>query len=104
MIFWLPPSSFATFTQIFLSWKNSLQAFFLRGIINAHPSLLPRWHGAAPIIHTILNGDVRTGVTIIGLSVGRFAIYILVLIDFIKCKKPEWEFICKRILKVEFGP
>ena len=44
----------------------------LRGMINAHPSLLPRWRGAAPIIHTILNGDSKTGVTIIDLSIGRF--------------------------------
>ena len=41
-------------------------------MINAHPSLLPRWRGAAPIIHTILKGDKKTGVTIIDLSVGRF--------------------------------
>jgi len=45
---------------------------FKRGMINAHPSLLPRWRGAAPIIHTILNGDSKTGVTIIDLSIGRF--------------------------------
>lgn len=42
------------------------------GIINAHPSLLPRWRGAAPIIHTILNGDVETGVTITQVSPNKF--------------------------------
>lgn len=47
-------------------------ANFKRGIINAHPSLLPRWRGAAPIIHTVLNGDRTTGVTIIDLSFERF--------------------------------
>ena len=41
-------------------------------MINAHPSLLPKWRGAAPIIHTILNGDVNTGVTIIELSIDRY--------------------------------
>lgn len=51
--------------------KKTIQ-MFRRGIINAHPSLLPKWRGAAPIIHTILNGDPRTGVSIINLSVGRF--------------------------------
>eukprot|EP00794_Sanderia_malayensis_P015036 gene15036-16589_t len=45
---------------------------FNRGMINAHPSLLPRWRGAAPIIHTVLNGDTRTGVSIMDLSIGRF--------------------------------
>ena len=34
------------------------------GCINIHASLLPRWRGASPIQHAILNGDVRTGVTI----------------------------------------
>ncbi|CAL1289914.1 unnamed protein product [Larinioides sclopetarius] len=42
------------------------------GIINGHPSLLPRWRGAAPIIHTILNGDVETGVTITQVSPNKF--------------------------------
>ena len=34
------------------------------GILNMHPSLLPRWRGASPIIHTILNGDPETGISI----------------------------------------
>ncbi|XP_035232040.1 methionyl-tRNA formyltransferase, mitochondrial-like isoform X2 [Stegodyphus dumicola] len=44
------------------------------GIINAHPSLLPRWRGAAPIFHTILNGDAETGVTITEVSAKKFDI------------------------------
>ncbi|KJV69610.1 methionyl-tRNA formyltransferase [Candidatus Neoehrlichia procyonis] len=36
--------------------------------INIHPSLLPRWRGAAPMQHTILCGDIMTGVTIIKVS------------------------------------
>jgi methionyl-tRNA formyltransferase len=32
--------------------------------LNVHPSLLPRWRGAAPIERAILAGDERTGVTI----------------------------------------
>jgi methionyl-tRNA formyltransferase len=32
--------------------------------LNVHPSLLPRWRGAAPVERTILAGDDRTGVTI----------------------------------------
>ncbi len=35
------------------------------GLINAHASLLPRYRGAAPIAWAILEGEVRTGVTII---------------------------------------
>ncbi|WP_339047746.1 methionyl-tRNA formyltransferase [Candidatus Mesenet endosymbiont of Phosphuga atrata] len=34
------------------------------GCINIHPSLLPRWRGAAPIQYAILTGDKETGVTI----------------------------------------
>ena len=34
------------------------------GCINVHPSLLPRWRGAAPIQRSIESGDTITGVTI----------------------------------------
>lgn len=33
------------------------------GIINVHPSLLPKYRGATPINQAILNGDTVTGVT-----------------------------------------
>ncbi|KJU85572.1 methionyl-tRNA formyltransferase [Candidatus Magnetobacterium bavaricum] len=33
-----------------------------RGCINVHPSLLPRYRGAAPIQWAIINGDTTTGV------------------------------------------
>jgi methionyl-tRNA formyltransferase len=32
--------------------------------MNVHPSLLPRWRGAAPVERAILAGDTETGVTI----------------------------------------
>ncbi len=34
------------------------------GVINVHASLLPKYRGASPIQHAILNGDKETGVTI----------------------------------------
>ncbi|RUS15295.1 formyl transferase [Jimgerdemannia flammicorona] len=37
---------------------------FPKGVINVHPSLLPKYRGAAPMQHTIMNGDVKTGVTV----------------------------------------
>lgn len=40
------------------------------GCINLHPSLLPRWRGAAPIAHAILAGDRETGMTIIRMDAG----------------------------------
>ncbi len=41
-----------------------------RGILNVHPSLLPRWRGAAPIQATISAGDAETGVTLIAMDAG----------------------------------
>jgi methionyl-tRNA formyltransferase len=32
--------------------------------VNVHPSLLPRWRGAAPVERSIMAGDLETGVTI----------------------------------------
>ena len=39
-------------------------------IFNVHPSLLPRWRGAAPIERAIMAGDDETGVSIMRLSEG----------------------------------
>lgn len=38
------------------------------GIVNVHPSLLPRYRGAAPIARAIAAGETETGVTILHLS------------------------------------
>jgi methionyl-tRNA formyltransferase len=35
-----------------------------RAWLNVHPSLLPRWRGAAPVERAIMAGDTETGVTI----------------------------------------
>ena len=39
-------------------------------IVNVHPSLLPRWRGAAPIERAMIAGDHRTGVSIMRLTAG----------------------------------
>ena len=39
-----------------------------RGVINVHPSLLPRHRGASPVAAAILAGDAETGVTIMLMS------------------------------------
>jgi methionyl-tRNA formyltransferase len=41
-----------------------------KGCINIHPSLLPRWRGAAPIQRTIMAGDKETGVCIMQMDEG----------------------------------
>ena len=40
------------------------------GCINLHASLLPRWRGAAPIQHAILEGDEMTGISVMQMEAG----------------------------------
>ena len=40
------------------------------GCINVHPSLLPRWRGAAPVERAIMAGDQVTGVSIMRMDPG----------------------------------
>ena len=42
----------------------------MHGCINIHPSLLPRWRGAAPIQRSILAGEEMTGVSIMQMEEG----------------------------------
>jgi methionyl-tRNA formyltransferase len=39
-------------------------------LLNVHPSLLPRWRGAAPIERSLMAGDPETGVSIMRLTAG----------------------------------
>jgi methionyl-tRNA formyltransferase len=41
-----------------------------RGMINVHASLLPRYRGAAPVQHAILNGERETGISIMQMEEG----------------------------------
>lgn len=41
---------------------------FSHGGVNVHPSLLPRWRGAAPIERCIEAGDKETGISIINMT------------------------------------
>lgn len=42
----------------------------LRGCLNIHASLLPRWRGAAPIQRSIQAGDIETGVCLMKMDIG----------------------------------
>ncbi len=44
--------------------------FFPLGIVNSHFSLLPLWRGADPITFAILNGDSKTGVSLMMIDEG----------------------------------
>jgi len=54
-------------------------------LLNVHPSLLPRWRGAAPIERAIMAGDRTTGVSLMrvtaGLDSGPVALWEEVAID-----------------------
>jgi methionyl-tRNA formyltransferase len=47
---------------------QSIIDLFSPGIINLHPSLLPKYRGPSPIESAIIHGDTETGVTIMQLS------------------------------------
>jgi methionyl-tRNA formyltransferase len=47
---------------------QSMIDMFEPGIVNVHPSLLPKYRGPSPIESAILNGDAETGVSIMQLS------------------------------------
>ncbi|MFC1484511.1 methionyl-tRNA formyltransferase [Candidatus Neomarinimicrobiota bacterium] len=47
---------------------DSLLTLTPHGAINLHPSLLPRYRGAAPIQHCLLNDETTTGITTIALT------------------------------------
>jgi len=47
---------------------QSIINLFEPGIINVHPSLLPKYRGPSPIESAILHGDTETGVSIMQLS------------------------------------
>jgi methionyl-tRNA formyltransferase len=49
--------------------KPILEAYPL-GCINIHPSLLPRWRGAAPLQRTIMAGDKETAIVIMQMNEG----------------------------------
>ena len=51
------------------------------GAVNVHFSLLPRWRGAAPVQRAILEGDERTGVTVMLMDEGMDTGPILATIE-----------------------
>ena len=58
---------------------------FPHGIVNLHPSLLPRWRGSSPIKSALLHGDVETGVSLMlidqGVDTGPLLAQKTVVID-----------------------
>ena len=57
----------AAYGMILPPWLLAMPRF---GCINIHASLLPRWRGAAPIVHALLAGDQSTGISIMQMDAG----------------------------------
>jgi methionyl-tRNA formyltransferase len=66
------PTSGSTHTLVVCAFGALIKEPLLseHEILNVHPSLLPRWRGAAPIERAIMAGDVHTGVSIMRLTAG----------------------------------
>ena len=54
----------------------SCMLIFYSGMLNVHPSALPKYRGAAPILHTILNGDTQTALSIMQILPKRWGISV----------------------------
>lgn len=57
----------AAYGRIIPSWLLNLPKI---APLNIHGSILPRWRGASPIQQSILNQDIKSGVTIIHMTPG----------------------------------
>ncbi|XP_076379067.1 methionyl-tRNA formyltransferase, mitochondrial [Megalopta genalis] len=49
------------------------------GMLNVHGSLLPRWRGASPIVYSLMNGEDKTGVTIMRIKPKKFDVGDIIL-------------------------
>lgn len=63
---WMKPDIFVVVAYKILS--DRLLSIPKHGAINLHPSMLPKYRGAAPIQWALINGDSQTAVTTISLS------------------------------------
>lgn len=62
-----PPQSHVLITASFgrILTRKHLEHFLPTRRLNVHPSLLPHYRGPAPIQHSIMHGDEKTGVCVI---------------------------------------
>src|SRR3989344_2101559 len=64
----LPPADLGVVAVYGKILPKRILQHFPHGILNIHPSLLPKYRGPSPIRTAIANGDTETGVTIIKLT------------------------------------
>jgi methionyl-tRNA formyltransferase len=61
-------SNIAVLADFGLILPNEILNKFAKGILNIHPSLLPKYRGPTPVQNAILNNEKETGVSIIKLD------------------------------------
>src|SRR3989344_4719507 len=64
----LPPADLGVVSVYGKILPKKVLEHFKYGVLNIHPSLLPKYRGPSPIRTAIANGDTETGVTIIKLD------------------------------------
>jgi hypothetical protein len=73
---WIPDSAGEFDVGMVVSFGHMIPESVLQrlpyGAVNLHPSLLPRYRGAAPVPRCLLNGDPETGTSIIRVTAKKF--------------------------------
>ncbi len=64
----LPPADLGVVAVYGKILSKKILEHFPHGVLNIHPSLLPKYRGPSPIRTAIANGDTQTGVTVIKLD------------------------------------
>lgn len=66
------------------------------GCINIHPSILPRWRGAAPMQRAIMAGDNKTGVAIMKMDEGLDSGDVLAQVEFVIDEEITYQELAKK--------
>jgi methionyl-tRNA formyltransferase len=74
-----------------------------RPMLNVHPSLLPRWRGAAPIERAIMAGDERTGVSIMRVTAGLDSGPVALREEVLVCPEDDFESLSGRLATLGGG-
>lgn len=73
------------------------------GIINVHSSLLPKYRGASPIHNALLNGDTKTGITIMNIDEGLDTGDMLHKVEIDIEEKDNLETLTKKLSKLSYN-
>ncbi|MBI4407426.1 MAG: hypothetical protein HY565_02920 [Candidatus Kerfeldbacteria bacterium] len=66
----LPPADVGVVIDFGYKLPSTVLQHFPHGIINLHPSLLPRWRGPSPIKSALLHDDTMTGISLMLIDAG----------------------------------